>query len=205
MRILILALAAVCIGATATAGDIEPAAKAHAERLAIGTCGICHGARGVSALPKYPRLAAQNAVYLSAQLKGFRGQTRGDPDAVGYMWGMAAPLDDETIEALAAYYAAQPPPPAIGGQPADVVSRGREIYEHGIESKGVPACSACHGPGGQGMADFPRLAAQHAQYALKQLASFQSNMRNVAVMHGVAATLLVPEMEAVAAFLQAQP
>jgi cytochrome c553 len=205
MRILLLTLAAACIGATATAGEIDPGAKVHAERLAIGTCGICHGARGVSTLPKYPRLAAQNAAYLAAQLKGFRSQTRGDPDAVGYMWGMAATLDDETIEALAAYYAAQPPPPPIAGQPAEAVTRGREIYEHGIESKGVPACSACHGPVGQGMADFPRLAAQHAQYVLKQLTSFQSNMRNVAVMHGVAATLQVPEMEAVAAFLQAQP
>jgi cytochrome c553 len=205
MRILFLTLAAACLGATATAGEIDPGAKVHAERLAIGTCGTCHGPRGVSTLPKYPRLAAQNAGYLVAQLKGFRSQTRGDPDAVGYMWGMAANLDDETIEALAAYYAAQPPPPPIAGQPAEVVARGREIYEHGIESKDLPACGACHGPVGEGMAAFPRLAAQHAQYVLKQLTSFQSNMRNVAVMHGVAVTLQVPEMEAVAAFLQAQP
>jgi mono/diheme cytochrome c family protein len=53
--------------------------------------------------------------------------------------------------------------------------------------------------------DFPRLAGQHAQYVLKQLASFQSNMRNVAVMHGVAQNLRVAEMESVAAFLEVQP
>ena len=30
--------------------------------------------------------------YLAAQLQAFKAQTRGDPDALGYMWGMAAPL-----------------------------------------------------------------------------------------------------------------
>jgi cytochrome c553 len=69
----------------------------------------------------------------------------------------------------------------------------------------VPACSACHGPDAHGLQDYPRLASQHAQYVLKQLASFQSNMRNVAVMHGVAQNLRLAEMEAVAAYLEAQP
>src|SRR5256884_7250370 len=45
-----------------------------------------------------------------------------------------------------------------------------------------------------GVADFPRLASQRSQYILKQLASFQSNMRNVAVMHGVAQNLRTNEM-----------
>ena len=63
-------------------------------------------------------------------------------------------------------------------------------------------CASCHGPGAHGIADFPRLAGQHAQYLLKQLGSFQSNMRNVAVMHGVALNLWRPEMEAVAAYLR---
>jgi cytochrome c553 len=69
----------------------------------------------------------------------------------------------------------------------------------------VPACSTCHGPDAHGQQEFPRLAGQHEQYVLKQLASFQSNMRKVAVMHGVAQNLRVPEMESVAAFLQSQP
>ena len=50
--------------------------------------------------------------------------------------------------------------------------------------------------------DFPRLAGQHAQYLLKQLRSFQSNLRNVAVMHGVAKELQGKEMSAVAAYLE---
>jgi cytochrome c553 len=55
------------------------------------------------------------------------------------------------------------------------------------------------------MADFPRIAGQHAQYVLKQLGSFKSNMRNVAVMHGVAQNLRIEEMESVAAYLETQP
>ena len=85
------------------------------------------------------------------------------------------------------------------------ITRGREIYEHGIPAEGVPACSSCHGADAHGQQDFPRLASQHEQYILKQLGSFQSNMRKVAIMHGVAQNLRLAEMETVAAFLQSQP
>jgi cytochrome c553 len=37
---------------------------------------------------------------------------------------------------------------------------------------------------------------------MKQLRSFQTNMRNVAVMHGVAAGLQRADMQAVATYLQ---
>ena len=69
----------------------------------------------------------------------------------------------------------------------------------------MPACSTCHGTDAHGTQDYPRLAGQHDQYVLKQLASFQSNMRKVAIMHGVAQNLRPGEMESVAAFLQAAP
>lgn len=184
----------------------EPdAMQEYAHRLAVGVCGTCHGVHGNSTQPKFPRLAGQNPSYLAAQLRAFRNQTRGDSDAIGYMWGMAQPLNDPTIDALAKYYAAQQPRPAKKGGDMSLIQRGREIYENGIASEGVPACASCHGPDARGLAEYPRLAGQHAQYVLKQLASFQSNMRDIAVMHGVAQNLRVPEMESVAAYLQAQP
>ncbi|MGB6604922.1 MAG: c-type cytochrome [Steroidobacteraceae bacterium] len=196
-------LSAVAGGAPADEADV--AAQLHAQKIAMTVCGTCHGPNGNSTQPKFPRLAGQNANYLIAQLKAFRSQSRGDPDAVGYMWGMASELDDATISALANYYAAQPAEPSARAGDAALIARGREIFENGIASEGVPACSACHGRDAHGLQDFPRLAGQHAQYVLKQLASFQSNMRNVAIMHGVAQNLRIPEMEAVAAFLEAQP
>jgi cytochrome c553 len=194
----------VATGSAALADEPDATARTAAQHLAVTVCGTCHGPTGNSAQPKYPRLAGQNANYLAAQLKAFRSQTRGDPDALGYMWGMASQLDDATIEALAAYYAAQKAEPSASGASA-AVSRGREIFEHGVAAQGVPACSSCHGPDAHGLQDFPRLAGQHGQYVLKQLASFQSNMRNVAIMHGVAQNLNLDDMDAVAAFLEAQP
>ena len=200
------AVAAEPAGATqpAAATQIDAATQIHAQRIAVAVCGTCHGQQGNSTQPKFPRLAGQHANYLAAQLKAFRSQSRGDPDAIGYMWGMAAELDDDTIAALAAYYAAQKPE---SGPHADqaAITRGREIYDHGITAEGVPACSSCHGADAHGTQDYPRLAGQHEQYVLKQLGSFQSNMRNVAIMHGVALNLRSPEMQSVAAYLQSQP
>jgi len=188
----------------ALADEPDAATLVYAQRLAVGVCGTCHGPHGNSRQPKFPILAGQNPNYLAAQLKNFRSQSRGDPDAIGYMWGMAGPLSDESITALAQYYSSQKAAPARTERSAEI-SRGRDIYEHGVESEGVPACVACHAPDAHGMADFPRLAGQHAQYILKQLGSFQSNMRNVAVMHGVARSLRIPEMEAVAAYVESLP
>jgi cytochrome c553 len=199
--------AAIALGIAMTpalADEPDAASMAYARQLAIGVCGTCHGPQGNSMQPKFPRLAGQNANYLAAQLKAFRGQTRGDPDAIGYMWGMASQLDDATIDALAKYYSLQKPDSVRHRDPGSV-ARGRDIYEHGVEAEGVPACAGCHGPDAHGLADFPRLAGQHAQYVLKQLGSFQSNMRNVAIMHGVALNLRGAEMESVAAYLEAQP
>ena len=201
--LIVLTLAGTMGAGLAVAQDKDPAADAKAAKLAVGVCGTCHGAFGNSQVPKYPRLAGQNAGYLAAQLKAFRGQTRGDADAMGFMWGMAAGLDDAPIDSLAAYSARQKPPAGGGGDAAQI-ARGGEIFQNGVESAGVPACSACHGPNGEGMGEFPRLSGQHAQYLLKQLGAFQTNMRNVAVMHGVASGLKLQEMEAVAAFLQSR-
>lgn len=205
-RLLWLAGATLLVGADCGVRADEPdaATTAHARYVAMTVCGTCHGVTGNSTYPKFPRLAGQDGKYLVKQLKTFHDQTRGDPDAIAYMWGMASQLNDETIDALAKYYAAQKAESSPARDPA-TIARGREVYEHGVAAQGVPACATCHGPDAHGMADFPRLAGQHAQYVLKQLASFQSNMRNVAVMHGVVQNLHLADMQAVAAYLEAQP
>ena len=186
-------------------GAEEPAAVTqNAQDMAIGICGTCHGPNGNSTNPMFPRLAGQHAGYLVRQLKSFKDESRGDPDAIAYMWGMAGGLSDESIDALAEYYARQT---SAAGKSHDaaMLARGRDIFTHGIPSQGVPACAACHGPDALGSDAYPRLAGQHAQYILKQLASFQSNMRNIAVMHGVAQNLRTPEMRAVADYLESLP
>lgn len=79
---------------------------AAADHAALGkeksvTCQGCHGADGISAVPTYPNLAGQKEAYLVKQMKAFKDGTRSDPT----MNAMAAPLSDEDIAHLAAYYA----------------------------------------------------------------------------------------------------
>ncbi len=186
---------------TASADDIDDSVRAAAERVAIGTCAACHGPKGHSFAPKYPVLAGQHANYLVAQLQAFKSQSRGDPDAIGYMYGMAAPLDDSMMAGLADYYSRQTPQPGPGGDAA-LIARGQSIYQNGDSAQGVPPCAACHGATAAGTEAYPRLAGQHVQYLIKQLRSFQNNMRNVAVMHGVARGLQLADMQAVATYLQ---
>jgi cytochrome c553 len=69
------------------------------------TCVACHGIDGVGIMPEYPNLAGQHADYIEQALKAYRSGQRKNP----VMAGMAGPLTDEDIKALAAYYSAQRP------------------------------------------------------------------------------------------------
>lgn len=63
-------------------------------------CRSCHGTEGITTNPAWPNLAGQNKRYLENQLKRFRDGGREDP----VMSAMAAPLSDEDIANLSAYY-----------------------------------------------------------------------------------------------------
>src|SRR5271167_3622392 len=167
----------------------------------IETCGTCHGINGRSVSPTFPNLAAQTAPYIEAQLHAFKDQSRADPDAQAYMWGMASQLSDATITGLASYFAAQPAPVGTPGN-APLVAQGKKLYEEGVPARQIPPCASCHGPRAQGMATFPRLAGQHAPYLLKQLLVIQSVLRTAPVMHGVVKDLSRDQMQAVVAYLE---
>src|SRR5690606_38873186 len=80
----------------------EEMVRAGKEKSAV--CTACHGEAGVSPLPQYPNLAGQHASYLERALTQYKTGEREDL----VMAPMAAPLDEATIEELAAYFAAQP-------------------------------------------------------------------------------------------------
>jgi cytochrome c553 len=195
-----LAACALSSGAV-RAADVSPEIERVTHQLAETTCANCHGVSGRSISPTFPILAAQTAPYLQAQLRAFRDQTRGDPDALTYMWGMASQLSDATIEALSAYYAAQAPSRAKTGN-AEVMARGKQIFEEGVASQGVPACATCHGPQARGNDAFPRLAGQHADYLVRQALVFQSTLRAAPVMHAVVKGLSQDQTRAVATYLE---
>ena len=180
-------------------GSPDPGRSAH--QLAETTCANCHGVSGRSTSPAFPNLAAQTVPYLQAQLHAFRNQTRADPDALSYMWGMASRLSDATIEAISAYYAAQAPSRARTGD-AGLVARGKQIFDEGVASQGIPACATCHGPQARGNDIFPRLAGQHADYLVKQALVIQRGLRDAPVMHDVIKDLSQDQMRAVATYLE---
>lgn len=63
-------------------------------------CQICHGKGGRSTNPLYPVLAGQHQQYIIKQLKAFKAGTRKDP----IMNGMAAPLTDQDMDDLSAFF-----------------------------------------------------------------------------------------------------
>jgi cytochrome c553 len=196
----VLALAAAAsmsLGGSARAAD----AAADALRKTVETCGTCHGVNGRSVSPTFPNLAAQLAPYIELQLKSFKDQSRADPDAQAYMWGMASQLSDSMITALAGYFAAQPAAPGKAGNSA-LIAQGKHVFEEGVPARQIPPCASCHGAHGEGLAMFPRLAGQHAPYLLKQLLVIQSVLRTAPVMHGVIKDLTKDQMQAVVAYLE---
>ncbi|MBI3530781.1 MAG: cytochrome c4 [Betaproteobacteria bacterium] len=187
---------------------IAPASaqESEARKLATEACASCHGPRGESISPAFPRLAGQPAEYLEGQLKAFRDRTRADPMAQAYMWGMTSQLNDDTIKRLSAYYSAQKPLP---GKTVDakLVQQGKVIYEAGVPGANVQACVTCHGKNAEGNASFPRLAGQHAEYLVKQLVLFKSLLRagsNAPIMHNISAGMSFEQMEAVSAYLMSR-
>jgi cytochrome c553 len=195
----------ICVSGIAHSADVAADTMTDAQKAAlhktVETCGTCHGVNGRSVSPTFPNLAAQQEPYLELQLKSFKDQSRADPDAQAYMWGMASQLSDATISALARYFAAQPAAPGRGGNSA-LIAQGKHLFEEGVPARQIPPCASCHGAHGEGLAFFPRLAGQHAPYLLKQLLVIQSVLRTAPVMHGVIKDLTKDQMLAVVAYLE---
>ena len=177
-----------------------------AQQIVAQVCSNCHGIDGNAISPQFPKLAGQSKDYLVSQLKAFKAQSRKDPDAHAYMWGLTRFLDDESIVLVAEYFAAQTPTRGPEGS-AQAVSKGKDIYDKGIESKKVPACATCHGSNAQGASIFPRLAGQHAPYMIKQIRIYHTNDRpdSGTMMQTVVQDLSEEEAALVAAYLQGLP
>jgi cytochrome c553 len=195
----LLAGAVTAVAAQTNAADIQKAA----EEKAVNLCSTCHGPRGISTSPEFPILAAQRKGYLEAQIDAFRKKVRAEKDAHDFMWGIAGNLDDAIIGGIAAYYASQPPARGRSDDPM-LVAEGKELFDKGLPERGIPACMACHGADAAGMADFPRLAGQHAKYVGKQLNYIQSLVRAAPVMHGIVKDLTPVEIQALAIYVQSK-
>ena len=78
---------------------------------------------------------------------------------------------------------------------------GKRIFDSGLPDSGIPACASCHGDNAQGKDAIPRLAGQHPEYLVKQLAAFKSQQRgNAPVMHVVTDKMTLDQMRAIAEY-----
>lgn len=164
-------------------------------------CFGCHGADGNATAPVFPKLAGQHANYLVKQLKDIKGGVRPSP----MMMGFAAGLAEQDMEDLAAFFSTLVVSKGVATD-ADLVAKGKAIYSAGVQSKGVAACAACHGPNGagNGLAGFPSVEGQHDGYVEAQLKAFRDGARAndpSAMMRDIAGKLNDGEIKAVSAYI----
>jgi cytochrome c553 len=197
-------LLATTLSAQAAEGARAKADPAKGKAIAETVCGACHGVDGNSAAPVNPSLAGQIEEYLYKQLKDFKAAD-GKPAARmnPIMAGMAAPLSDDDMRNLAAWFASQKAKPAAAKDESKIAV-GQKLWRQGDFKKGVPACAGCHGPAGAGMpAQYPKLAGQYAEYTEAQLKAFRLDERAndpEKMMRMIAGKLSDAEIKAVAEY-----
>ncbi len=189
-------------GGTAWAVDVTPAGDdiATGAQLAAKHCAACHGANGQGVASDFPSLAGQHEKYLAKQLRDFASGVRDST----VMDVKAAVLSECSIRAVSRYYQSQKPVVSPAKDPM-LANAGAFVYERGNPYTGLPACVSCHGTGGRGNAELPRLAGQHPLYIERQLKKFVDRSRtdDRAVMNVIASRMSEMEMKAVVEYLGA--
>lgn len=188
------------LGVAGSAHALEGDAAAGQGKVAM--CSACHGADGNSMLPNFPNLAGQGDRYLLKQMTEIKNGTRNVPE----MTGMLTAMTEQDLADIAAHYSSQKS--AEGAADAELAKRGEQIYRGGNLKTGLPACTGCHSPTGQGNAPaaYPHLAGQHADYTVKQLTDFREGARtndgDGMIMQTVASRLSNKDIKAVAQYIQ---
>ncbi len=175
--------------------------NAEAGKTKSATCAACHGADGNSTNPEWPKLAGQHAGYIVKQLTDLKkGETRKNAT----MSPMAAPLSEQDMADLAAYFSSQTR--KLGEADQSKVALGEQVYKGGNNATGVAACAACHGPTGAGnpASGFPSLYGQQTTYVKNQLNAFRKGERSNdpgKMMQNIAANMTDKEIDAVAEYV----
>ncbi len=201
MKLTLLAVLGASLMAIAhgTARAAEGNAQNGQAKAAV--CAACHGLDGNSVNPEWPSLAGQHAQYIERQLHLFKNGTRQSP----VMAPMAAPLSDQDMADLAAYFTTQK---AKGLEASEAkLAAGQRVYRSGDANRHVPACAACHGPQGYGNppASYPSIHGQHSTYVAAQLRAYRKGERASdpnQMMRNVAGNLSDDQIDAVADYVQ---
>ncbi|WFP49172.1 c-type cytochrome [Methylomonas sp. EFPC3] len=213
----------ISLALASAAGYVHAQGNASAGKAKAASCAGCHGEDGNSTMPSFPKLAGQHQGYLVKQLQAFKNGSRIAP----MMAPLAAGLDDQTIQEIAAYYAGNKisanPAPVLPASDDDddapaktdeqkkaelaaLIAQGSDLYRNGNLSREVSACVACHGPYAEGNkpASFPSLHSQHADYLIKTLTDFKTGARSnnrENMMHMIATKMTDEDIKAVSYYI----
>ncbi|MES2350930.1 MAG: c-type cytochrome [Pseudomonadota bacterium] len=182
--------------------------KADTER-----CLECHGTAGEGqgfsngTDGKFAKLGGQYPAYIVKQIQDFRSGKRKHE----FMKMMATGISDADLADIAAYFATLP---ALAGTPraapaaaqdATAHPVARQLYAQGDPARKLPACVACHGDGGKGVAGVaPVIGGQGQRYLEQQLQDWRNGSRNNSaggVMNQLAAPLTDAEIESLARYV----
>ena len=166
-------------------------------------CTVCHGAEGMSRSSLYPSLAGMEAAAIFKQLDDFRTGHRSS----GVMGAISQALSTQDSADVAAYFASRhdglPPTrgePPGGGHTFRESDVGVRLVFAGDPARGIPPCSACHGPSTTKFG-APRLTAQQPAYIERELGAFAQGSRRNDIneqMRTIAGELTEEEMHTVA-------
>jgi len=190
---------------------------AHAEgdaaagQAKAAVCGACHGPDGNSPAPNFPKLAGQGERYLLKQMQDIKaGSTPGAAEGTGRkvveMTGLLDSHSEQDLADIAAYFASQKM--TVGAADPSLVEAGEALYRGGKLADGMPACTGCHAPNGEGNtpASYPKLGGQHSQYVAKQLTDFREGVRtndgDSMIMRSIAAKLSNKDIAAISSYIQ---
>jgi cytochrome c553 len=180
-----------CLAAAAFATALTVAAHAQAPAKAA-LCVACHGPNGNSTQSTFPILAGQTSRYLYLQLRDFQEGRRKDPQ----MDPIVKDLTRDELRELADWFSKQKPA-NTGFRPDPEKARlGRLKAEETL-------CTMCHLGGFAGQNEIPRVAGQHYDYIVKQLADFKARRRtnDAGNMTSVSNTLNERDIENLGHFL----
>jgi len=197
------------LGLTLASSLVFAGGDAAAGQAKTAMCAGCHGVDGNSPLANFPKLAGQGEKYLTKQLNDIKSGARAVPE----MTGMLNAFSDQDLADIAAYFESKTI--QMAGAKEENLDRGERVYRGGNIETGVPACTGCHSPAGNGNgpAGYPALGGQFAQYTAKQLRAFRTgaddpqnpaartNDGDASIMRGVAAHMSDVEIDAVANFI----
>ena len=163
-------------------------------------CQGCHGEDGNSLSTLVPKLAGQNAGYISKQVHNFQAGLRKH----AIMNDLAVTVNDEDLADIAAYFESRP---KMKGEGSDNKA-GKKLFLHGDISRTVVACINCHGQNGKGpepnSSMFPVIGGQNKDYLSRQLINFREDDRTNSpnsIMNKITRKLTDDELEALAEYI----